>query len=109
MHNHQGQHHIDEFPVSDIRHTLHEIWRVMCARRWLFILPACLVSALAFLASIFIPRVYEGGAIVRSEHDPVFSIVNATHWAQPFAEIRDRMEATLKNPKLVEEALEAGL
>lgn len=105
MQHHGHNHHIDEFSVSDIRHTLHEIWRVVRDRRWLFILPACLVSTIAFLCSLVVPRLYDGGAIVKSEHDPVFSIVNASVWSQPFAEIGKRMESEIKDPALIEAAL----
>lgn len=105
MQHHGHNHHIDEFSVSDIRHTLHEIWRVVRDRRWLFILPACIVASIAFLCSLMIPRLYDGGAIVKSEHDPVFSIVNASVWAQPFAEIKDRMQHEIKDPVLIEAAL----
>lgn len=109
MQHHGHNNHIDEFSVSDIRHTLHEIWRVVRDRRWLFILPACIVATVAFLCSMMIPRLYDGGAIVKSEHDPVFSIVNASAWAQPFAEIRNRMQSVIKDPALIEAALaEAG-
>ncbi|MCB9858118.1 MAG: hypothetical protein H6818_20730 [Phycisphaerales bacterium] len=105
MQHHGHNNHIDEFSVSDIRHTLHEIWRVVRDRRWLFIMPACLVSSIAFLCSLMVPRLYDGGAIVKSEHDPVFSIVNSSVWAHPFAEIRDRMQSVIKDPALIEEAL----
>lgn len=105
MQQHGHNNHIDEFSVSDIRHTLHEIWRVVRDRRWLFILPACLVSSVAFLCSLMVPRLYDGGAIVKSEHDPVFSIVNASVWAQPFEQIRDRMQSEIKDPALIEAAL----
>lgn len=105
MQHHGHNHHIDEFSVSDIRHTLHEIWRVIRDRRWLFVLPACIVATIAFLCSLMIPRVYDGGAIVKSEHDPVFSIVNASVWAQPFAEIQDKMKTAIKDPALIEAAL----
>jgi len=107
---HHGHQHIDEFSVSDIRHTLHEIWRVVRARRWLFVLPACAVATLAFVASLGVPRLYDGGAIVKSEHDPVFSMVNATVWSKPFSEIRDRMKTAIKDPDLIEAAIrEQGL
>ncbi|HPF39423.1 MAG TPA: hypothetical protein P5081_13750 [Phycisphaerae bacterium] len=107
MQHHGHNNHIDDFSVSDIRHTLHEIWRVVRDRRWLFVMPACLVSSVAFLCSLLVPRLYDGGAIVKSEHDPVFSIVNASIWAQPFAEIKNRMQSVIKDPALIEEALAA--
>lgn len=100
-----SQSHLDEFSVNDVRHTLREVWRVIRARRWLFIFPTFSLMALAFSASLFLPRDYEGAALIRSEHDPVFAIVDQSAWAQPLAEIKTRMLDEIKEPQLIEQVL----
>jgi len=100
-----SQSHLDEFSVNDVRHTLREVWRVVRARRWLFIFPTFSLMALAFVGSLFIPRDYEGAALIRSEHDPIFSIVNKSTWAQPLADVKMRMIEEVRKPELIEAVL----
>ncbi len=86
------QHHqIDEFSVTDIRHTLNELWRVICARRWLLVFPFLSVSLIACLASLLYPRAYTAGTIIKREHDPVFAHVIGPTWLKPYEDIRKQV------------------
>jgi len=100
-----SQSHLDEFSVNDVRHTLREIWRVVRARRWLFIFPTFSLMGLAFVGSLFIPRDYEGATLIRSEADPIFSIVNKSTWAQPLADVKARMIEEVRKPEMIESVL----
>ncbi|MFQ5411403.1 MAG: hypothetical protein ACE5EC_03875, partial [Phycisphaerae bacterium] len=88
MQNHQ----IDELSVTDIRHTLHEMWRVINERRWYFVFPMCTVSTIAFLCALMIPRVYRASTVIKREHDPVFETVGDKQWTKPYQEIRARID-----------------
>lgn len=98
-------HYIDDFSVTDVRHTLHEIWRVLVARRWYFLFPFCIVSALAFAASLWAPRQYSGRTVIRREPDPVFASLRGKGWIQPYDEIRRRMSTDISDPDFVERVL----
>ncbi|MCG8405635.1 MAG: hypothetical protein MI923_10600 [Phycisphaerales bacterium] len=104
MHHH---HHIDEFSVTDIRHTLNEVWRVICARRWFLVLPFCIMTAIACLCSLWIPRQYTTSTIIKREHDPVFANLMGKSWTQPYRDIRERMPSEIKNEKFIEGVLES--
>lgn len=99
------QHHVDEFSVADIRHTLAEVWRVIAARRWCFLFPFLAVATLAFAASLWVPRKYSATTIIKREHDPVLASMMGRAWSEPYAEIRERMPAELTHPDLIQHVL----
>ena len=63
-------HHFDEFSVTDIRHTLGEVWRVVRDRRWFFLLPFLGVSTVALIASLWVPRQWTVSTIIRRSTIP---------------------------------------
>lgn len=101
MQNHQ----IDELSVTDIRHTLHEMWRVINERRWYFVFPMCTVSTIAFLCALMIPRVYRASTVIKREHDPVFETVGDKQWTKPYQEIRARIDEEIHNPAFLVDVL----
>lgn len=98
-------HHIDEFSVTDVRHTLNEMLRVISARRWYLVFPFCLVTALAFLCSLWMPRQYTTTTVIKREHDPVFANLMGKNWTGPYQNIHDRMPTQIKEKELIEEVL----
>jgi hypothetical protein len=100
------QNHLEEFSVTDIRHTLSEVWRVVCSRRWHFVFPFCIVSAVAMLCSLWVPRQYAGSTVIKREHDPVFAGMVGESWTHPYNEIRQRMNQDLKDVQVIERLLE---
>ena len=100
------QNHLEEFSVTDIRHTLSEVWRVICSRRWYFVFPFCVVSTIALLCSLWVPRQYAGSTIIKREHDPVFASMVGVSWTHPYNEIRQRMNQDIKDADVVERILE---
>jgi hypothetical protein len=99
------QHQIDEFSVSDLRHTLSEGWRVVRDRRWHFIFPFAVVSSLALVGSLLIERNYRGTTIIKRENDPVLASMIGKSWTEPYAEIRQRMSVELADVEEVEKIL----
>ena len=99
-------HQLDEFSVTDIRHTLSEVWRVIVGRRWFFIFPFCIVSTIALVCSLWVPRQYASTTVVRREHDPVFASMVGASWTHPYKEIRQRMESELQDEKVITEVLD---
>lgn len=99
------RHHLDEFTVTDFRHTLEVVWRVVRHRRWFFIFPFCIVSCLALVCSLYVPRWYTGSTVVKREQDPVFANMMGASWTHPYANIRDQMPAELKDIEGIEEVL----
>jgi hypothetical protein len=99
------QHHIEEFSVSDLRHTLGEAWRVVRERRWHFLFPFAIVSSLALVGSLLIERQYRGTTIIKRENDPVLASMMGKSWTEPYAEIRQRMSIELAEVDEVEKIL----
>ncbi|MEK6644627.1 MAG: hypothetical protein AABZ08_12040 [Planctomycetota bacterium] len=101
-------HHFDEFSVTDIRHTLGEVWRVVRDRRWFFLLPFLGVSTVALIASLWVPRQWTVSTIIRREHDPVLASMMGRSWTEPYTEIRQRMAGEVADPETIEKVL-AGI
>lgn len=101
----QQPHHIDDFSVSDLRHTLGEAFRVVCDRRWRFILPFLGVSTLALLASLWLPRQWSVNTVIRREHDPMLASMVGKAWTEPYADIRTRMAGELTDTETIQAIL----
>src|SRR5262245_39923618 len=97
----QHAHHIDEFSVSDLRHTLSEAWRVVRDRRWCFLLPFLGVSSIALIGSLWLPRQWTVSTVIRREHDPMLASMVGKSWTEPYAEIRQRMAGEISDPQSV--------
>lgn len=98
-------HHFDEFSVTDIRHTLGEVWRVVRDRRWNFLLPFLGMATIAMIASLWIPRQWTVSTIIRREHDPILASMMGRSWTEPYTEIRQRMQGDLADPETIEKTL----
>lgn len=103
MHHHQ----IDEFSVTDFRHTVHEVWRVVSVRRWLLLFPLCIVSSVAFLCSLWVPRQYSATTVIKREHDPVFANMMKKGWIEPYEDIRRSLGREISDPKFIRDVLES--
>lgn len=101
MHHHQ----IDEFSVTDFRHTVHEVWRVVCVRRWLLLFPLCIVSTVAFLCSLWVPRQYAATTIIKREPDPVFANMLKKGWNEPYEDIRRSLGREISDPEFIKHVL----
>jgi uncharacterized protein involved in exopolysaccharide biosynthesis len=99
------QHHVDEFSVTDIRHTINEVWRVIIGRRWLFVFPFCVVTSFALVCSFWVPRQYSSHTVIKREQDPVFASMAGASWTHPYNEIRDRMSDELRDVESIEQIL----
>lgn len=99
------QHHVDEFSVADVRHTMAEVWRVVSGRRWYFLFPFFTVAMIAFIASHWVPRKFSATTVIKREHDPVLASMMGRQWSEPYAEIRRTMVADLTNPELISQVL----
>jgi hypothetical protein len=99
------QHHVDEFSVADIRHTMAEVWRVLAARRWDFLFPCLLIATTAFIASLWVPRKYAATTVIKRENDPVLASMMGRAWSEPYAEIRQRMSGELTHLDLIQHVL----
>ncbi len=100
------QHHqIDEFSVTDVRHTINEVWRVISARRWFLVFPFLAVSAAACVASLLYPRAYTASTTLKREHDPVFAHVIGAKLLKPYEDIRKQAGTDINNPDFLESVL----
>ncbi len=93
--------------MTDIRHTIHEAWRIVRHRRWYFLFPFSIASAIALICSLWMPRSYEATTVIKREQDPVFASMMGTLWTEPYAQISKRMLADLRDEELIGEALDA--
>ncbi|RIK68979.1 MAG: hypothetical protein DCC65_02280 [Planctomycetota bacterium] len=101
-----AQHHHDEYTMTDIRHTLGEVWRVVRDRRWYFIAPSCVITTIALLCSVWVPRTYTASTIVKREQDPVLASMMGQAWTEPYGEIRKRIASDMADIEFVAEALD---
>lgn len=99
------QHHVDEFSVTDIRHTLSEAWRVVRERRWWFVFPGCIAAVLAFAGSHFVPRKYTTSMTFERRNDPVLQGVLAERWMMAYAEQRKRLRLDLARDDVIEQTV----
>ncbi|MFQ5429935.1 MAG: hypothetical protein ACE5E1_06455, partial [Phycisphaerae bacterium] len=90
-------HHVDEFSVTDVRHTLHEVLRILSARRWFVLFPFCIVATVAFICSLAVPRQWTSRTVIKREHDPVLATTIGKSWTQPYRDIRSRMKTEIKD------------
>ncbi|HWL92176.1 MAG TPA: hypothetical protein VNT79_01460 [Phycisphaerae bacterium] len=102
----QHHHHIDEFSVTDVRHTLQEMGRVLMARKWFFLFPFCIVSSIACICSLYAPRQYSASTVIKREHDPVFASLRRKNWNKAYDDVRARMSADLTDPAFVRKVLD---
>lgn len=91
------QHQFDEYSVTDIRHTVGEVLRVIRERRWHFYVPFCVVGALLFAASLFVPRQYTATTVLRRDNDAVLANMMGRSWKEPYTEIKAHMATDLKD------------
>lgn len=103
--NHGHHHHLDEFSVSDLRHTLIETLRVIADRRWWFIIPFCVVATIAFVGSHLVPRRYTTKTLFERHNDPVLAAHLGQRWTQPYEEQRGRLNADMKDKAGILEVL----
>lgn len=82
------QHHVEEFSVSDLRHTLAEGWRILRERRWWLIIPGCLVASAALFASHWVPRKYTSVSIIERRNDPILAGILGSRWTAAYDEQR---------------------
>jgi len=103
--NHSHHHHLDEFSVSDLRHTLIETLRVIADRRWWFLIPFCTVATVAFVASHLVPRRYTTKTLFERHNDPVLAAHLGQRWTQPYEEQRGRLTADMTDKAGIVEVL----
>jgi len=104
---HHSHHHLDEFSVSDLRHTVLETLRVLADRRWWFIIPFCVVATAAFIASHAIPRRYSTTTQFERRNDPVLAGLLGQRWTQPYEEQKGRINSDLKDRAGIVDVLSA--
>lgn len=102
---HHSHHHLDEFSVSDLRHTVLETLRVLADRRWWFIIPFCVVATAAFIASHAVPRRYSTKTTFERRNDPVLAGLLGQRWTQPYEEQKGRLSADIKDRANIIEVL----
>lgn len=98
-------HQIDEFSVTDIRHTISEVWRVVRERRWWFIFPFCVGTTVACAASLFIPRKYTTTMMFERKNDPVLAGMLAQRWTRMYDDQRKRLRHDLLRDEVIEEVV----
>lgn len=91
------QHQFDEYSVTDLRHTVGEVLRVIRERRWHFYVPFCVVGAVLFAASLFVPRQYTATTVLRRDNDGVLANMMGRAWKEPYAEIKAHLATDLKD------------
>lgn len=91
------QHQFDEYSVTDLRHTVGEVLRVIRERRWHFYVPFCVVGAVTFAASLYVPRQYTATTVLRRDNDAVLANMMGRAWKEPYTELKAHLAADLKD------------
>ncbi|MFQ6048953.1 MAG: GumC family protein [Phycisphaerae bacterium] len=90
---------------SDPRHTLSEIIRVISHRWLVFVVPFCLGTSAALLATHWIPRIYTATTIFERRDDVAIANLVRKNSPHSFDTIRRSLALDLKGPKALAEAL----
>ena len=57
--------------LGELRGTVGEVLRIVSVRRWMFIVPFCLVISASFILSLYVPRRYTASTKFERRDDPV--------------------------------------
>ena len=89
----------DHAHVSDLRETVMEALRILSLRRWVFLVPFCLATTAAFVASQFLPRTYTTSALFERIDDPVLRGLPDGQGAGAFEYFRRTLPRDIKTPE----------
>ena len=91
---------------SELRTSVAEIVRVLSVRRWMFFIPFCLVTTMAFITSLSVPRRYEAVTTFERRDDPVLMNLPRAGGVGPFEILRRTLVQDVTNPNLLESVAE---
>jgi len=89
----------DQAHVSDLRETVMEALRILSLRRWVFLVPFCLATTTAFVASQFLPRTYTTSTLFERIDDPVLRELPDGQGAGAFEYFRRTLPRDIKTPE----------
>lgn len=95
-----------ERPFHDLRKALHNATAILSLRRWAFFIPFCVISAAAFVASLYFPRAYVASARFERRDDPILIDLPTTEGIGSFSYFRQTLERDVVAPDAFGEALE---
>ncbi len=96
----------DEVTPADIRQTIGELLRILVLRRWIFLVPFCLATTAAFIASHYVPRLYEAHTTFEQTNDPVSVELPPTLVTSSFSYFLSTLDQDLKSSELMDPILE---
>ena len=86
-------------PLDD--DDLIELLRILMLRRWLFFVPFCLATTVAFVASHYVPRTYEARATFEQANDPVSVNLPPTLVTSTFGYFLSTLEQDIKSDEVM--------
>lgn len=96
-----------ERPFHDLRRALHNATAILSLRRWAFFIPFCVVSAAAFIGSLYVPRTYVASARFERRDDPILIDLPISEGIGSFSYFRQTLERDVVSPEAVSEVLES--
>ena len=96
----------DEVTPADIRQTIGELVRILVLRRWTFLVPLCLATTAAFIASHYVPRLYEAHTTFEQTNDPVSVELPPTLVTSSFSYFLSTLDQDIKSGEVMSPVLE---
>jgi uncharacterized protein involved in exopolysaccharide biosynthesis len=94
-------------PFADVRRAIHGVLSVLSLHRWAFFVPGCLVTSVAFVLSLYYPRMYSATTTFERRHDPIFfDLPLSAGAAASFNYFRTTMHSDLTSPATMTEVVD---
>ncbi len=91
--------------LSELRGSVGEVLRIISVRRWMFIVPFCIVTTGAFVLSLYVPRRFEASTMFERRDDPVLMNLPRTNGTGAFEIFRRTIVQDVANISMIRDAV----
>jgi len=91
--------------LSELRGSVGEVLRIISVRRWMFIVPFCVVTTGAFILSLYVPRRFEASTMFERRDDPVLMNLPRTNGTGAFEIFRRTIVQDVANISMIRDAV----
>ncbi|MFQ5489912.1 MAG: hypothetical protein ACE5GE_04240 [Phycisphaerae bacterium] len=104
VHGRTGRH--EDAGPADLRQTVGEVLRILVLRRWTFMVPFCLATSAAFVASHYVPRTYQATARFEQANDAVSVNLPPSLVTSSYSYLLSTLEEDIKSEEVLGPVLE---
>lgn len=95
----------DRSALAELRRSVAEVLRILSVRRWRFFVPFCVLTTLASLLSLYVPRRYVASTMFERRDDPVLVNLPRSQGSGAFEMFRRSLVQDMSSPPLLEEVV----